>query len=106
MAQIVAYLTFNGNCREAMTFYKSCLGGELAMQSVGESQMANQMPKEAQNMIMHASLTNGSLALMASDMMRGGELVHGNAQSLLINCSSENEIKALFSTLSSVRGSI
>jgi PhnB protein len=37
MTQINAYLTLNGNCREAMTFYKECLGGELTMQAVEDS---------------------------------------------------------------------
>jgi uncharacterized glyoxalase superfamily protein PhnB len=26
MTQMNSYLTFNGNCREAMHFYKDCLG--------------------------------------------------------------------------------
>jgi PhnB protein len=46
MTQLNAYLHFNGNCREAMTFYQACLGGELKMQAVGESPMAGQMPPE------------------------------------------------------------
>jgi PhnB protein len=50
MAQINSYLTFSGNCREAMTFYKECLGGELAFQTVGESPLSDQMPKQ-----MHSS---------------------------------------------------
>ena len=40
MAQLNAYLRFNGKCREAMTFYQACLGGELTIQTVGESPMA------------------------------------------------------------------
>src|SRR6185312_5274964 len=31
------YLIFNGNCREAMTFYQTCLGGELSVTTFGES---------------------------------------------------------------------
>ncbi len=44
MSTINSYLRFNGNCSEAMTFYKDCLGGELTMQKVGESPMAGNMP--------------------------------------------------------------
>ena len=29
MKEINTYLTFDGNCREAMEFYKQCLGAEL-----------------------------------------------------------------------------
>jgi PhnB protein len=31
------YLIFNGNCREAMTFYQSCLGGELNVMTFGDA---------------------------------------------------------------------
>jgi len=55
-----------------MTFYQECLGGKLEMMTVGDSPVANQMPTEAKDKSMHATLTNGSLALMASDMMGPG----------------------------------
>jgi len=29
MKAVTAYLNFEGNCREAMTFYGKCLGGKL-----------------------------------------------------------------------------
>jgi PhnB protein len=100
MTHINAYLHFNGNCREAMTFYKECLGGELTMQTVEESPMASPMPPESGQHIMHATLTKGNLVLMASDMMRE-QPIHGNAMSLMLNCSSEEEIKNCFASLAS-----
>lgn len=100
MTQIIAYLTFNGTCKDAMTFYKDCLGGELRLQTVGETPAASQMPPEAKSKIMHASLTNDSIALMASDMIMAGSVVPGNTVSLLLNCSSEEEIGRFFSKLS------
>jgi PhnB protein len=33
------YLAFNGNCNEAMTFYKEALDGELSIQTFGDSPM-------------------------------------------------------------------
>lgn len=44
MTQINAYIGFNGVCREAMNFYKDCLGGDLMIQTIGESPMAAQFP--------------------------------------------------------------
>ncbi len=29
MAQLNAYVRFNGDCREAFEFYQSCFGGDL-----------------------------------------------------------------------------
>ena len=57
--QIQSYLTFNGNCREAMNFYQRCLGGELAFQTVGESPLSDHMPAQMKDCILHSTLTRG-----------------------------------------------
>jgi PhnB protein len=101
MTQINAYLHFNGNCREAMTFYQACLGGELRMQTAGESPMASQMSAEMHKNILHASLVKDGLALMGSDMMRSEVPIEGNTITLCLICSSKEEIHTFFSNLSS-----
>jgi PhnB protein len=101
MAQINSYLTFNGNCRQAMTFYKNCLGGELYFQTIGESPLAEQMPQRMKDCILHATLTNGNLILMGSDMVSNAGLIKGNAVSLSLMCSSEKEIRDCYEKLSS-----
>lgn len=100
MTQINTYLTFSGNCRQAMTFYKHILGGELNLQTIGESPMADKMPSAMKDFIMHSHLTNGDIVLMGSDMVSESGLVKGNAVSLLLNCSSEAEIRDWFEKLS------
>jgi PhnB protein len=100
MTQIKAYLTFNGNCREAMSFYKECLGGELVLQTIGESPMAEKMPPQMKKYILHSTLTKGGMVLMASDMVGGKGLVKGNAVSLSIDCSSEKEVRSFYANLS------
>lgn len=99
--KINSYLTFNGNCREAMQFYKECLGGELSFQTVGESPLSSTMPVKMKDCIVHSSLTNDAFVLMASDMVDDKGLIKGNAVSLLLNCSSEEEIKNRYAKLSS-----
>lgn len=100
MTNIVSYLTFNGNCREAMTFYKECLGGELTFQTIGESPMANKMPTEMKDGILHSNLTNGGLVIMGSDMCNENGLIKGNSVSLMLNCSDEEEVKTKYKMLS------
>ena len=100
MTSIQAYLTFNGNCREAMNFYKDCLGGELQWQSVGESPMSGKLPGKMKECILHSTLTKGDLVLMASDMVDEEGLIAGNAVSLILNCNSEEEIQECYSKLS------
>jgi PhnB protein len=99
MTQISPYLTFNGNCREVMTFYKDCFGGELTIQSVKDSPMAALWPDEVQDNVLHASLIKEELLLLASDMA-GTEQVRGNTISLTLNCGSQEEIKLYFDRLS------
>lgn len=99
MTHISSYLTFNGNCRQAMEFYRECLGGELSLQSIGESPLAEKMPDQMKDCILHATLTRGSLVLMGSDMVEEKGLTRGNAVSLMLNCSSEEEIRGSYRRL-------
>ena len=99
MTKITSYLTFSGNCREAMHFYQECLDGELDLMTVGESPMADQMPKEMKNSILHATLQKGDLTLTGSDMVGGQGLSQGNGVSLMLDCESEAEIKGCYEKL-------
>jgi len=100
MTQINSYLSFNGNCREAMNFYKECLGGELVLQTIGESPLSDKMPPQMKENILHSTLTMNALVLMGTDMLGEKGLVKGTAVSLMLNCSSEEEIKKYYANLS------
>jgi PhnB protein len=99
MSRINAYLTFQGNCSEVMQFYQKSLGGHLTLQTVEESPMAGQWPKELQKNILHAELTKDDLIILGSDM-GSEEIVRGSNISLAVVCSSEAEINRFFSNLS------
>ena len=100
MTQINAYLNFSGNCREAMSFYKESLGGELTIQSIGESPVAAQMPPEDSQDVLHSMLVSGGMVLMGSDMNAKG-LSRGTDFMRSISADSEEEGKSLFEKLSS-----
>jgi PhnB protein len=99
-AHISPYLHLAGKCHEAMNFYKECFGGELTLQTVGESPMAHQFPAGLQKQVLHASLINASLVLLGSDMSESTEKVSGNNISLSLNCSTAEEMTTFFSNLS------
>jgi PhnB protein len=66
------YLNFDGNCEAALAFYESVLGarrGEVFR--FAGTPMAEHVPAEWQQKIMHASLTLEGQELMASDTMPG-----------------------------------
>ncbi len=100
VARLNPYLKFNGNCREAMEFYRKCLGGELKILTVGESPMASKMPSEMKNKVMHSMLEKDGMIIMAADMMVPGEVIKGNDISLSIIGKSQGEIETYFSKLS------
>ena len=92
------YLAFNGNCREAMTFYHKTLGGELDIQTFGASPM--EVKPEDKDRIMHATLTFGDAVLMASDGMPDNEVVFGDSVHLSIAAQSEEDGERIFTNLS------
>lgn len=97
---ITAYLNFNGNCREAMNFYRDCLGGDLAIQSIAEGPMAEHFPAEARNNVMHAQLTRSDLTLMGSDMSGPEGITQGNSMSLMLSAESYAQANEFFDKLS------
>jgi PhnB protein len=99
MPQVNGYFTFNGNCREAMNFYQQCIGGDLQLQTIGASPMANKMPPHMREYILHATLTGEDFVLMGSDMVPQQGLVKGNGVSLVIGCSSEAALRSTYQSL-------
>jgi PhnB protein len=99
MTHLNVYLRFNGNCREAMTFYQATLGGELKLWAVRDSPLAGEMPPGAQAHIVHGTLRQDGWVLIGSDMPGPEGLIQGNSTSMLLECGSEAEIQGLFSKL-------
>ena len=100
MKSMNAYMIFEGHCRQAMEFYKKCLGGELHM--VPYSQMPggfSEFPK-AKDWLMHARLTSGSVVLMASDTRPDMPVQRGNNFHISVTCESIQEAENLFNALS------
>lgn len=100
MKHIHPYLTFSGNCREAMTFYQKCLGGTLNFQTIGESPLAEKLPDELKKYILQATLKSKYFVLLGSDIVSEEGLVTGNSVSLSLHCSSENELMEVYRKLS------
>jgi len=69
--QLDSYLTFDGNCADAMRFYQRTLGGKLDLMTHAQSPIAGQTPPGSENRIMHARLAIDGRLLMASDSMVG-----------------------------------
>jgi PhnB protein len=83
-----------------MTRYRDLFGGELELQTVGESPMAGQWPANVQLLILHASLITEGFTLYGSDVFTGDDLVPGNAMAFSLNCENEEQANRLFAELS------
>jgi PhnB protein len=68
--QVNPYLSFNGQCEAAFRLYEQCLGGRLGtIFRYGGSPMANQVPADWQDKVMHATLAIGDQVLMGGDVL-------------------------------------
>ncbi len=92
------YISFPGNAREAMEFYKTVFGGKLDLSTFGESGMTEGVEP---NQIMHAMLVaENDITLMASDTATGmREYVPGTNMSISLSGDNEEELTAYFDKL-------
>lgn len=106
MATVNVYLTFNGNCEEAFTFYRSVFGGEFPyigrFKDMPPGEGGKVSPEE-ENRIMHVSLPiSKETMLMGSDT--GGEwgagFTQGNNFSISVTAGDKGEADKLFNGLS------
>jgi PhnB protein len=88
------YLSFNGKAREAMEFYQSIFGGELAISTFADQHV----PDAPADGVMHAALeVDGKSLLMGSDGMGDTKLA---GFSLSLSGSNADELRGYFQKLS------
>ena len=94
------YLTFKGNCEEAMNTYKDILGGEFTtvMRFKEAPEGLFPVPDFAKDLIMHCTLEFNGCTLLASDTIDEPGLNIGNNTSMSIN-AGEEEAHAIFNSL-------
>jgi PhnB protein len=99
MKTVTTYLHFDGNCRQAMSFYQQCLGTPLQLNAYPDGKGVPSSDPDAK--IMHAQLSrSGAPLLMASDAPPGVSIRPGNNFSVSLDCDSLEEIERLFTALS------
>lgn len=99
MKAVTTYLSFDGDCRRAMSFYRECLGAELELNPYPDA--SGQPSADPAAKIMHAQLIKaGSPILMASDTPHPGSVRTGSNFSIAIQCSSSDEADRMFAALS------
>ena len=101
MTTLTPYLLFDGNCQQAMEFYKSCFGGELSLTKVEDTPAKDHMPPMQLHKTINAHLKSGKLEISASDWLRPDQTrIRGNTVCLYLSGGTFQELKTLFQKLS------
>ncbi|TXI35450.1 MAG: VOC family protein [Niabella sp.] len=98
--KILPYLHFNGDCKEAMEFYKKCFGEtnvKLTMSTYGESPVP--VSEDDKSKIMHAQFEYKNILFMASDAMPGTTVTTGKNVDLSLNGDDLEGITKVFNAL-------
>ena len=97
--QLITYVSFAGNCEEAINFYKDVLGAQvLLVNRMGEGPM--EVPEQVKGKIMHARLQIGENVLYMSDTFDPSSVVQGNNVSLSLQPETLQQTEDLFNKLS------
>lgn len=101
MSQPIPYLAFDGNCAEAMRFYEQALGGTLEKLIRGaDSPMADKMPREFAQRVMHARLAlPGGGLLFAGDCPTEPPYEGIKGVSLTLNYDTVDEARRRFDAI-------
>ena len=99
MIQLAPYLSFNGNCEEALNFYKDCLGGTISdVHRYEGSPMEQQFGPVSKNKIMHSTFKFDGGTFMAADSQQG--TTSDSNVSLSIGLDDEKRAGQIFNALS------
>ncbi|MBC7979222.1 MAG: VOC family protein [Armatimonadetes bacterium] len=99
---IQPYLFFNGNCEEAIEFYRTAIGAEQEMlmryKESPDSPPEGMLPPDWEDKVMHASLRIGESVVMVSDGCCDGKDKF-QSFSLSLTLPDEGEARKVFAAL-------
>ena len=97
--EVQPYITFNGNCEEALIFYKEALNGDIPMLSYFDSTQM-EVPEAFKKKVMHSVLNLDKATIMASDCLPNHPLTIGNNVTLSLNFEDIAIMETAFANLS------
>jgi len=100
MLGLTPFLLFDGNCAEAMEFYRSCFGGDLVLTRLGDTPMKAQFSPEQHEKITYASLKSGAVEFSATDWLHPThQRQQGNSTAMYVIGDGRDELFPIFERL-------
>ena len=95
------YISFNGNAREALEFYQSVLGGDLAVNTFGEFGQSGGEHEAVADQIMHGQLeSTAGYTIMAADTPPGMDYSPGTNFAVSLSGDDNDELRGYWEKLS------
>jgi uncharacterized glyoxalase superfamily protein PhnB len=88
------FITFSGNCKQALKFYQTCFGGSLQF-DVYE----NQLPGFSRRPVVSGYLDSEKVAIRGSDLVQDEGRKLGNHMAIYLQCSHQEERNVLIKKL-------
>ena len=101
MLRCTPFLVFDGNCAEAMLFYRAGLGGNLELTKLRDTPMRTQFPADKHDRIINAQLKSKAIEISACDWMASpeSEPILGNMSAVFVIGSDYDELRIVFDKL-------
>lgn len=90
------FITFSGNCKEALDFYRECFGGIVHLETFDEALYRN-----TKRPVIIGSLISDRLIIHGSDLVHDSGRKIGNHLSIFLPCKDEEDRQYLVHKLES-----
>ena len=100
MLRLTPFLLFDGNCAEAMEFYRTCFGGSLTLTRLADTPLKAQFLPEQHHKITYALLQSEAVEISATDWLHPvRQRQQGNNTAMYVLGDSIDELLPIFHTL-------
>ncbi|MDN3493915.1 VOC family protein [Winogradskyella bathintestinalis] len=97
--KVQAYLSFKGNCQEALNYYSDIFDAEIVNRQTYEDKKID-VPSSYRNNLQHAELKGKNIHFMAYDASPDTPLNSGNQIHMSVDVTDNSKGKELFESLS------
>ena len=88
------FITFSGNCKEALTYYQTCFGGSLQFEI-----FEKELPGYAELPVVSGALIADGITIHGSDLVHNDGRIVGNYMAIFMRCENNDIRKELIEKL-------